>query len=221
MADKPRVKVPQQRASTSPDSAARNRRLALIVGGSLAALAAVVAIFALLGTGGGRPSEEAVRTALENAGCSLQAVAAQPAQHSITDPSGTSARWNTDPPTNGPHYAEAAIFGAYPAPLEQARVVHNLEHGGIFIQYGDDVPAAVVDRLRSFYDDHQTGTIMAPLPKLGDQFALGAWVAEGEQGKGYLAKCSTFDEDAVSSFFEGFQFLGPERFDPSQLRPGH
>ena len=106
------------------------------------------------------------------------------------------------------------------APFEQARVIHNLEHGGVFIQYGSEVPDSTVEQLRLFYDDHKTGTIMAPLPRLGDEFALGAWVAEGEDGNGYLAKCKNFDEDAISAFFRAFQFVGPERFDPSQLQPG-
>jgi hypothetical protein len=221
MAEKPRVKVPQQRTTARPDAADRNKRIAMLAGGALAALAAVAVVFALVGTGGDRPSEESVQASLEAAGCTLQVVPAQPAEHSVVEPGGVSAKWNTNPPTTGPHYATAAIFGEYPEPLEQARVVHNLEHGGIFIQYGEDVSPAVVDQLRAFYNDHEVGTIMAPLPRLGDQFALGAWVAEGEEANGYLAKCSAFDEAAVSAFFEAFQFLGPERFDPSQLQPGH
>jgi hypothetical protein len=98
--------------------------------------------------------------------------------------------------------------------------VHNLEHGGIFILYGDEVPDSTVAQLEAFYDDHKTGTIMASLARLGDEFALGAWTAEGDEASGHLAKCKTFDEGAVSSFFGAFQFLGPERFDPSDLQPG-
>ena len=101
-----------------------------------------------------------------------------------------------------------------------ARVVHNLEHGGIYILYGKDVPEATVEQLRSFYEDHQTGTIMAPLDRLGDKFALGAWVVDGDTHSGFLAKCSAFDENATSTFFRSLQFRGPERFDPSQLQPG-
>ncbi len=191
-----------------------------VVGAVGIALIALVALAGFLGFGGGGADEESVRTDLEAAGCILQAVPGQAAQHSVTNPAGTSDKWNTDPPTNGPHYGEAAIFGAYDEPLEQARVVHNLEHGGVFIQYGEDVPESTVAELRGFYDDHQTGTIMAPLPRLADEIALGAWVAEGEEAKGYLAKCKAFDEGAFSAFLDAFQFKGPERFDPSQLRPG-
>jgi hypothetical protein len=220
MADKPRVKAPKQRTTHTPDDAARRKRLLLVGGVAIAALVVVVGAFAFLGVGGGEASEEDVRTSLEAAGCTLEVEPALAGAHSVRDPGGTSDEWNTDPPTSGPHYQIAAIFGSYDEPLELARVVHNLEHGGIFILYGDDVPDATVDELRSFYDGHQTGTIMAPLPRLGDQFALGAWNSDGEGGNAYLAKCGTFDEAAVSDFFEAFQFRGPERFDPSQLQPG-
>ena len=191
----------------------------LLGGAALAALVIAAILFAVLGGGGGGPDETSVRADLEAAGCTLKTVNALPGAHSVADPGGKSDKWNTDPATNGAHYPVAAVFGIYQDELEQARVVHNLEHGGIFILYGDKVPDATVQQLEAFYDDHKTGTIMAPLARLGDEFALGAWVAEGE-AKGQLAKCKAFDDNAVSSFFGAFQFLGPERFDPSDLQPG-
>ena len=220
MSDKPRVKAPKQRSTPKPDDPARKRRMILYGVGGLAAVVAIVVLAAAIGLGGGDPSDDDARTALKAAGCTFRVVEALPGDHSVEDPGGTSDEWNTDPPTSGAHYGIAAIFGIYEEQLELARVVHNLEHGGIFIQYGDEVPDATVDQLRSFYDDHQTGTVMAPFPKLGNQFALGAWVSDGVEGNAYLAKCKKFDEAAVSSFFRAFQFQGPERFDPSQLQPG-
>ncbi|HWQ23226.1 MAG TPA: DUF3105 domain-containing protein [Gaiellaceae bacterium] len=221
MPDKPRVKAPKQRSAPAPGGSARGRSPLFAAAAALAALGAVGAVLAFVSLGGGgRPSEDEVRANLEAAGCTLEAKPALPGEHSVTDPSGSSPKWNTDPPTSGPHYAQAAIFGIYEEPLELARVVHNLEHGGVFILWGEDVPPATVDELRAFYAQHKTGTIMAPLPRLGDEFALGAWVSDGDTHKGYLAKCKAFDEVAVSSFFRAFQFRGPERFDPSALQPG-
>jgi hypothetical protein len=219
MADKPRVKAPKQRSTPKPSDPGRTRRLLIYGVASLAALA-VVLVLAALSLGGGKPSESDARSALTDAGCTFRAAPALPGDHSVQQPGDTVKSWNTDPPTSGAHYAIAAVFGIYDEPLEIARVVHNLEHGGIFILYGDDVPEATVDQLRSFYGEHQTGTVMAPLPKLGKQFAIGAWVSDGESGNGYLAKCEKLDENAVSTFFHAFQFQGPERFDPSQLQPG-
>ena len=220
MADKPRVKAPKQRASTSSDSSSRNRLFAIGAGIAGVALGFIV-VLALLGiVGGGGTDAEAARTNLEAAGCTFKSVKALEGAHSVQQPGGTSDKWNTDPPTTGPHYGQAAIFGIYEDEVDLARVVHNLEHGGTFILYGEDVPEATVDELRAFYDDHKTGTIMAPLDRLGDEFALGAWVVDGDVDNGFLVKCTEFDEGAVSSFFSSLQFRGPERFDPSQLQPG-
>jgi Protein of unknown function (DUF3105) len=222
MAEKPRVKAPKQRASSSSGGSSQNRTF--VIGAAIAGVAlGFVVVAVLLGVVGGADGadEEAVRSNLEAAGCTFQSAKALEGAHSVAQPGGTSDRWNTDPPTTGPHYGIAAIFGIYEEDLEIARVVHNLEHGGIFILYGDDVPDATVDELRAFYDDHQTGTIMAPLDRLGDEFAMGAWVVDGDIDNGFLAKCKEFDEGAVSSFFRSFQFRGPERFDPSDLQPGH
>jgi hypothetical protein len=221
MADKPRVKAPKQRAVTTDESARRRRVWAIVAGVAGVALGFVVVGMALGMVGGGATTDEkGLRAALESADCTLKIAPALEGRHSVVDPAGSSPQWNTDPPTSGPHYAVAAIFGEYDSELELARVVHNLEHGGIFILYGKDVPDSAVEGLRSFYEGHKTGTIMAPLDRLGDEFALGAWVVDGDTDHGFLAKCSTFDESAVSTFFRSLQFRGPERFDPSQLQPG-
>lgn len=225
MADKPRVKAPKQRATQRAADPGRKRRLLMLVAGALVILAAFAGAVALLGLGGGGSSPDEVRADLVAAGCTLQAVKAQPGQHSL--PPDGSAKWNTDPPTSGPHYGfdqnqtqGTAIWGSYTEPLQPARVIHNLEHGGVYIFYGDKVADPVVEQLRVFYDDHVKGTLLAPYPKLGEQIALGAWVSEGEEAKGYLAKCPTFDEGAFSAFFNGFQFKGPERYPDSFLLPG-
>lgn len=224
MADKPRVQAPKQRTTSDPGAAARKRRNLLLGAGGLGLLlVAVVAVVALAGFGGTTDA----RPKLEAAGCTLQVEPAKTAAHSIRDPGASSDKWNTDPPTNGPHYGVAAIFGSYAEPLEQARVIHDLEHGGIFIQYGAKVPEATVLQLRDFYADHKPGTILAPLPRLGEKIALGAWVvtpeelAAGDLGNGYLATCTTFDDGAFSAFFDEFQFRGSHGNDPAVLQPGH
>jgi hypothetical protein len=230
MADKPRVskpkvKAPRQRTAPDPKAAADRRRLLMYGGVSLAALAAAAVIVALLGLATGPPSPADVRADLEAAGCTLQAVAAQEGRHSLA-PDQT-VKWNTDPPTNGPHFGfnpdgtvGTVVWGAYTEPVQLARVVHNLEHGGAYVFYGRAVPDSVVEQLRAFYDDHQNGTVLAPYPKLGNQIALGAWVGGPGNGTGYLAKCKAFDEGAFSSFLEGFQFKGPEPHSSDSLLPG-
>jgi len=226
MADKPRVKAPKQRVTQRQADPGRTRQMMLIGGGVLAA-AAVVFGLVVLGIGGGDPSVADVREKVVAAGGTLREVEALPGDHTL-GADDTSEDWNTDPPTNGPHFGfdnnqslGTVIWGAYDEPLQPARLVHNLEHGGAFILYGDKVRPAVVAELREFYDRHQNGTILAPYPKLGDRIALGAWVFNAEDDENaYLARLTKFDEDAFSAFFQAFQFKGPERFPPDSLVPG-
>jgi Protein of unknown function (DUF3105) len=225
MADKPRVRAPKQRAHHRPEDSGRTRRLLLYAAGGVAALAVLVAAFFVLGLGGGEPSEADVRESFVEIGGTLEAVEALPGEHTLQEDE--LGEWNTDPPTSGEHFGfdrnsatGTVIWGAYEEPLQLARVVHNLEHGGIYIFYGDEVPEAVVEQLHEFYGDHERGTLLAPYPKLKDEIAVGAWVLDGEEETGYLAKSKQFDEKAFSSFFDAFQFEGPERFPADALLPG-
>jgi Protein of unknown function (DUF3105) len=200
-----------------------DRRLLAVLLGGVAALAAV-ALVAVLVAGGGDDGGDDARAALDAAGCTLTTVKALRGIHSVATPDGTSDDWNTDPPTSGPHYEVPAIWGSYDQPVNQAQLVHNLEHGGIAIQYGDEVPAATVEQLEQFVQEHPRGTILAPYASLGNQIALGAWVTESAseptKGTAYLAKCDAFDQDAFEAFFDAYQFQGPERFPPDSLLPG-
>jgi hypothetical protein len=190
--------------------------------GGVVALAAVVLV-AVLALGGGGTTDP--RPALEAAGCTLSATPALKGDHSVTTPEGKSPKWNTDPPTSGPHYAVTAIWGVYGQPVNQAQLVHNLEHGGIAMQYGEKVSSATVQQLKSFAQGHPRGTVLAPYPTLGSQIALGAWVLPNpddstDLGTAYLAKCNAFDEKAFEAFFDAYQFKGPERFPADSLLPG-
>ena len=231
MSTTPRPEGPRKKANVKVPSSSgdgSNRRLLLIIGA-----AGIVVVFAGIGYalfGGGSNSGSTSSTSsnaiklLEASGCTVQTVKALKGDHTVMTPEGTSKKWNTSPPTNGPHYVSPAVWGAYTEPLQQAQVVHNLEHGGIFIQYGKGVPQATIDELKGFYDSHQDGTLLAPLPSLGSKIALGAWTTSSptaaKDGTAHLAKCTTFDEKAYAAFFASYQFHGPERFPQSQLLPG-
>ena len=232
MAHKPRVKAPKQRsAQRRAEDEAKKRRLYMLGAGTLVAALAVVGAVALLGLGGGEASVSDVRADLRAAGCTMRVVEAVPnvSNHSdFPDPEARSPDWNTDPPTTGPHYGQTLQYGSYTEPIDIGRALHNLEHGAAYILYGNDVPDATVAELQEFYADHANGTILAPYARLGDQIALGAWVVPGlpeasnDRGSGVLAKCTRFDDQAFSAFFDAFQFNGPESplFRPSDMRPG-
>lgn len=184
-------------------------------------LAVVIALVAFRGGSGG------AREALENAGCTLQTFPATASgQHVEQAP--PRSRYNSFPPTSGPHNPTAAPFDVYDEPVEQYRLVHNMEHGGVAIQYGRGVPEAQVSELVAWYREHPNGLVVAPLPELGKTIALAAWNAETLQqggqessdGQGILAKCPRFRAGAFDAFVDAYAFKGPERIPEDALAPG-
>jgi Protein of unknown function (DUF3105) len=199
-----------------------DRRMLLLVGAAVLAAAIAAGAFLLLRDASGGTAD--VATAMQDAGCTYQEVDASAPGIHINNPAARPKEWTTDPPTNGPHYVTPAIFNMYDEPIQLARAVHNLEHGGVVIYYGDDVPDGQVDELARFYREDPVGLLVAPLPRLGNRFALTAWTApiQGEEGKplGHLAFCTRFDEKAFATFRDELRFRGPERFPPEALQPG-
>jgi hypothetical protein len=215
-----RVQAPRQRRAEAPEG--RNRRL-LLIGAGLVAVAAIAAgaVAAYLAFGGGSSADETLRTA----GCTIEKQPAQEATHVQELPEGF--EYNTSPPTSGPHLDIPAPWDIYSEPVEQIRLVHNLEHGGVVVQYGEDVPAPTVDRIRDWYLEDPNGIVVAPLPELGDELTLGAWTAPdpvpGEEpgpGQGVLATCPGFNAGAFDAFKDAYGFRGPERFPRDGLVPG-
>ncbi|MEJ7569585.1 MAG: DUF3105 domain-containing protein [Gaiellaceae bacterium] len=223
---KRRVQAPQRRSTpTTGADAERQRRLLYIIAGSgLAALVVVLGLL-FLGGGGGK-SEVAV---LQDAGCTLksyEAMANTP-DHSDVPTLETKPKWNSFPPTSGPHFGQTAIFGSYDEPVPLVRTLHNLEHGAVVIHYGNDVPEPEIEAIRGFYEDDPNGLIVAPLPELGAKIALTAWTVPEptpggtpDRGRGYLAECTEFDEKAFSTFVEEHRGKGPELLPVEQLVPG-
>ena len=224
MPEKPRVKAPRQRrASTDPD-AARKRRLALLVGVGGGLLIAVAVAFIGLGfSGGGGPDEKQVRADLTAAGCTLQSFPGVSRDH-INDPAARPKEWTSFPPTSGRHYVTPAVYGFYTEPVELARILHGLEHGGVYVLYGSKVPADTESKLREIYDQDPRGLVVAQLPELGNKIALGAWTSEhpgsGEVGTGHLAMCTRVDKKAFDAFIKGFRGRGPEGAPLDLLQPG-
>jgi hypothetical protein len=162
------------------------------------------------------------------AGCEYRTLPGLAAGNHISDPDATPEEWNSFPPTSGPHFGQWVIWGDYEEPVRLAEAVHNLEHGGIVMYYGDEVPDDQVAAVRRFYREDPTAMLLSPLPRLGNEIALTAWYAETQEGEdqlagtsqGILAQCTAFDENAFETFRDAYRFQGPERIPPESLEPG-
>jgi hypothetical protein len=114
--------------------------------------------------------------------------------------------------TTGAVHARPVAWGRYERPVDQRRLLHNLSHGGVGVEYGPEVPAATVAEIRSWYLADPDGLVLAPLARLADQIALTAW--------GRLETCRGFDESVFSSFRDELRFHGPEQVSREAMRPG-
>jgi hypothetical protein len=187
---------------------------------AVAAIAAGAAV-AYVMLGGGSSADAALRAA----GCTVEKKPAQGRTH--VQELAEDFEYNTFPPSTGPHFGVPATWDVYTEPVEQFRLVHNLEHGGVVVQYGEDVPESAVTEIRDWYLGDPNGIIVAPLPALEDKIALTAWTtpdsAPGEEpatGQGVVATCQSFDSGAFTEFKDRYGFRGPERFPRDDLVPG-
>jgi hypothetical protein len=191
------------------------------VGAAGLAALVVVGLFVLLGSG--ETSEAAAQTDLKAAGCTFKDYPGVSRKH-ISDPAARPKQWNSFPPTSGPHYVTPAVYGLYPEPVELARVLHGLEHGGISMLYGPQSPPETATKLREIYEQDPRGLVVAPLPELGKKIALGAWTSDdpgsAQVGTGHLATCTQVDTEAYEKFIDAFRGRGPEGVPLNLLQPG-
>ncbi|MGI8422470.1 MAG: DUF3105 domain-containing protein [Gaiellaceae bacterium] len=209
---------PARRDSTpapAPGTTADDKRTRLLLLGFAAAgVVALIAVVAVILTSGGGSSSsgKGLTARLAAGGCTLKTYPSQGQGHYATLTPKNPKPYNSFPPTSGKHYFQPALWGNYPTPVNEFQAVHNLEHGGIVIQYGDKVPQATVDKLDGFYQSDPNALLMAPLPKLGSKVALTAWT--------HLATCTGYDEKAYAAFRDAYRYKAPEKFPPSALNPG-
>ena len=212
-----RVQAPKQRATPREPGSGRNRWLvpAIAAAAGVLALAAVLGFVLLRGDGA---------AAFEAAGCEVETFPSQGREHVEELPE--DFEYNSFPPTTGPHHPVPAPWGVYDDPVDQLRLVHNLEHGGLVIQHGEGVPQGQVDAILEWYREDPNGKVVAPLPDLEERIAVAAWTAPetaGEDeptGEGVLMTCPGFDRAAFDAFKDRYGFRGPERFPRELLTPG-
>ena len=129
------------------------------------------------------------------------------------------APYNSEPPTSGAHMPGIAPWGAYDKPIPKEYQVHNLEDGGVLIQY--NCPKGchdLVKKLEGLFlkykeradkenDRHKsektgnpvsryTHLIVAPYPDMDARIALTAWTR--------LDKFNDFDEARIDRFIEAY-----------------
>lgn len=130
-----------------------------------------------------------------------QAVPVQGAQHIRAGDS--HPPYNSLPPASGWHYEDTAEWGIHNEPIADELQIHNLEHGGVMVQYKPGIDAAIIEKLKTVVSNYKSKVILAPYPNLDTNIALTAW--------GRIDKFGDFDEARIRNFIDAFRNRGPER----------
>ena len=117
-------------------------------------------------------------------------------------PSSPEIMYNSNPPTSGPHYSTAAQSGIYDTEFPDRELIHNIEHGHIWISYRPDLPKDEIEQLAVIAKSYGTKIVMAPRAKDESPIAIAAWQ--------HLLKLNTVDEVQIRAFINARQGHGPE-----------
>ena len=120
-------------------------------------------------------------------------------------------KYNSDPPTSGPHYAEEAQAGFYDTNIYQfpaGYLVHNLEHGYILFWYNCDLLdetgcTNLKDQIKATMDNLGNARMIAyPWNSLDVPLVLSSW--------GRLQKFEVFDAEQAKAFYRANLNRSPE-----------
>jgi hypothetical protein len=210
------VQAPKKR--TEPHDPRRTRVWFLILAAAIVIAGGAVGIAWAFG-GGGSGGDEGTAGP-----CQRQSPAPMGRQH--VPQLSESFEYNSFPPTSGPHDAVPAIWNIYDRPVPEVKLVHNLEHGGVVVQYGSGVSQQTVQQISSWYAEDPLGIIVAPLPSPDEVPASAPPDAAGKiflTAWTHVATCTAFDEDAFSDFRDDYRGPGgdaPEKIPLEALQPG-
>lgn len=134
-------------------------------------------------------------------------------------PTGTKVtNYNSNPPNSGDHWDQPAKAGVYENTLPDEQVVHNLEHGYIWISYlpqvnkseatdGAQLKQGLSDEERKALEEiikkDDWKILMAPREANDSVIALAAW--------GRVMKLDSLDLEKVKEFIKTYRDRGPEK----------
>ena len=120
-------------------------------------------------------------------------------------------KYNSDPPTSGPHYPDEAQAGFYDTNIYQypaGRLVHNLEHGYIIFWYNcaklsESACSELKSQIKAIMDEVNNVKVIAyPWDSIDVPVVMTSW--------GRLQKMETFDAAQARVFYKSNLNHSPE-----------
>ncbi|MBI2879642.1 MAG: DUF3105 domain-containing protein [Candidatus Rokubacteria bacterium] len=105
--------------------------------------------------------------------------------------------YNSDPPTSGPHVPYLAPWGVHTQPIPKELQAHNLEDGGVLVQYTCTDCPELVAKLQAIVARYRDHVILAPYPNMPKRIALTAWTR--------IDAFDEFDERRIARFIDAYR----------------
>ena len=115
----------------------------------------------------------------------------------------THPSYNSNPPSSGWHYVSPARGGFYGEPLPDEQVIHNLEHGDIWIAYHPDLNDEIKDILESFAGQY---VVVSPRADNEGDISLVAWGRVDT----FNIENGIVNENRIKDFIKRYDNRGPE-----------
>lgn len=112
--------------------------------------------------------------------------------------------YNSNPPTSGSHYMQPAPWGIKTEQIQDETLVHNLEHGGVWITYNPQTASQeIVDKLTDIARGYRSKVVLSPRVQNDSVIALASW--------GKISKLDSVDETKIQEFIGRNKNKGPEQ----------
>ena len=112
--------------------------------------------------------------------------------------------YNSNPPTSGPHCGQTARSGFREDSIADQNIIHNLEHGDIWISYHPRVPDEIKEELKQF---GAAKVIITPREENDTDIALAAW----GRLDSFDLENNTLSKERIEDFIKRYVNKGPER----------
>ncbi len=174
--------------------ARQNRSRFFVLGGSVLALLLLIGLFAYFASRG--PNTANLDPTRRSPDTTSQGFADQGNRH-ITQAEIGTTRYNSNPPTSGPHLPNLAPGGWHDEAVPKELVIHNLEDGYVAIQYRPDLDPGQKEQLRGLVNEIGDKVIAVPYEGLKTPIALTAWTR--------LDELPSFDKERIRNFVTAYR----------------
>jgi hypothetical protein len=110
--------------------------------------------------------------------------------------------YKSNPPTSGPHYEQPAAWGSYDHALPDEQLIHNLEHGGIWISYKPDVDAETKAKIVDLAAQYSQSVVVTPRADNPHPIEVASWRR--------LLDLDVFNRDQILDFIKRNKNQSPE-----------